>query len=184
MGRYVRGAGEDVLYLDFDGVLHHENVLWHPNVGAYLSAPDGYVLFQHAQLLENILVPYPNLKLVLSTTWVVRYGSTQAAKNLRPALRSRVIGATYNSRMNLQTFRETPRGEQVWSDVCRRKPRMWIAVDDNAEGWPAQALENLVLAHKHQGISDPDVLERLKKRLEAVAARRGLTGSGQFTLVK
>ncbi len=25
-----KGAGALVLYLDFDGVLHHENVLWHP----------------------------------------------------------------------------------------------------------------------------------------------------------
>ncbi len=172
MGRYVKGAGEDVIYLDFDGVLHHENVLWHPNVGAYLSAPDGYVLFQHAQLLENILAPYPNLMIVLSTTWVIRYGCTQAAKNLRPALRSRVIGATYNSRMNLDAFRDTPRGQQVWNDVSRRKPRMWIAVDDNAEGWPEHALEHLVLTHKYQGISDPDVLERLTEKLDILASKR------------
>ena len=41
----MRGTGELVLYVDYDGVLHHENVLWHPKIEAYLSAPDGYVLF-------------------------------------------------------------------------------------------------------------------------------------------
>ena len=51
--KVLRGAGELVLYLDFDGVLHHENVLWHPNKGAYLCAPSRYTLFQHAELLAE-----------------------------------------------------------------------------------------------------------------------------------
>lgn len=32
------GRGELILYLDFDGVLHHENVLWHPRKGPYPQA--------------------------------------------------------------------------------------------------------------------------------------------------
>jgi len=57
----VKGRGERLLYLDFDGVLHHENVLWHPRIGAYLSAPDGYVLLQHAELLKRMLALYPQV---------------------------------------------------------------------------------------------------------------------------
>lgn len=162
----MNGCDKLVLYLDFDGVLHHENVLWHPRVGAYLSAPEGYVLFQHAELLEKMLEPYPQVQIVLSTTWVRRYGCTKAAKNLRPALRARVIGATFHSRMNQDEFAVMPRGMQVWQDVVRRKPRAWLALDDVHEGWPAQALPHYVRTHEHQGISDPAVLMEFKEKLE------------------
>jgi hypothetical protein len=73
--------------------------------------------------------------------------------------------------MNLAVFRETPRGKQVLTDVSRRKPRMWIAIDDNAEGWPAHALQHVVLTHRRQSISDADVLKHLKEKLELVASK-------------
>jgi hypothetical protein len=80
------GRNELVLYLDFDGVLHHENCLWHPRRGAYLSAPERYSLFQHAELLAHLLAPYPTVKIVLSTSWIRRYGVTASTKRLPMAL--------------------------------------------------------------------------------------------------
>jgi len=67
---------------------------------------------------------------------------------------------------------DLPRGQQVLADVLRRKPRARLAIDDNGEGWSAQAMENLVLAHKHEGISRPVVLELLKAKLERLVAPR------------
>ena len=160
------------MYLDYDGVLHHENVLWHPRIGAYLSAPDGCVLFQHAELLEQILAPYPQVRIVLSTTWVRRYGCTKAVKNLRPALRSRVIGATFHSRMDEQLFSEAPRGMQVWSDVLRRKPRDWLALDDDWLHWPKWCLEKYVRTHEHAGLSDPAVKREFREKLQEMCQQR------------
>ncbi|MDT7517956.1 HAD domain-containing protein [Rhodoferax sp. TBRC 17660] len=129
--RKLLGHGELLLYLDFDGVLHHENVLWHPRIGAYLSAPEQYKLFQHIGLLETLLEPYPQVRIVLSTAWVCRYGCAKSAKQLGPRLRQRVIGATFHSRMDQDMFTALPRGKQVWEDVRRRKPSGWIALDDD-----------------------------------------------------
>ena len=162
----MKGEGGLVLYLDYDGVLHHENVLLHPRIGAYLSAPDGYVLFQHSELLERLLAPYPAVQIVLSTSWVRRYGCTKAAKNLRPALRSRVIGATFHSRMDEQLFSETPRGMQVWSDVLRRKPRDWLALDDDWLDWPKWCLGKYVRTHEHAGLSDSAVQAQFTEKLQ------------------
>lgn len=67
------GQDEYVLYLDFDGVLHHEDCWWHPRKGPYLHQT-GYQLFQHVGLLEETLAPYPQVKIVLSTSWVRRVG--------------------------------------------------------------------------------------------------------------
>ena len=162
----MRGTGELILYLDFDGVLHHENCLWHPKVGAYLSAPDGYVLFQHAELLEQLLAPHPQVQIVLSTSWVSQYGCSKTAKKLRPALRSRVIGATYHSSMCEHEFNALPRGLQVYTDVVKRRPRDWLAIDDMTEGWPERALPHYVRTHQHEGISDLAVLAEFREKLE------------------
>lgn len=53
----LAGQDEVVLYLDFDGVLHHENVTWHPKKGAVLHAPLPHRLFQHVDLLEEEIAP-------------------------------------------------------------------------------------------------------------------------------
>jgi len=163
----VKGTGGYVLYLDFDGTIHHENCFWHARIGPYLNVPEGkeYVLFQHAELLEQLLLPYPHVQIVLSTAWVLRYGQSKTAKFLRPNLRSRVIGATFHSRMNEQAFTAKPRGLQVLEDVRRRRPRAWLAIDDNDEHWPLEALGQFVRTHDHDGISEPSVLEKLKQKL-------------------
>lgn len=165
----MKGTGELVLYLDYDGVLHHDNVLVSPSIGPYLVAPEGYTLFQHAQLLEALLAPYPHLQIVLSTTWVARYGCVQAAKHLRPALRARVVGATFHPRWSAikrGDYWDAPRGMQVLSDVLRRKPRDWLALDDDWRHWPTNCLEKYVRTHAHAGLSDPAVEREFREKLQ------------------
>jgi hypothetical protein len=161
-----RGAGELLLYLDFDGVLHHENVLWHPKRGAYLKAPPGHRLFQHSDLLVELLSPYPQIKIVLSTSWARVYGCSHAAKRLPPSLRDRVIGATFHSQMIEALFVDAPRGMQVWSDVNRRHPKDWLALDDDYLHWPKWCLENYVRTDEVAGISEPAVRAEIERKLE------------------
>jgi HAD domain in Swiss Army Knife RNA repair proteins len=162
----MKGRGERLLYLDFDGVLHHENVLWHPRIGAYMSAPDGYVLFQHAELLERMLAPYPEVQIVLSTSWVRRYGCARSAKQLRPSLRRRVIGATFHSKMNQHEFALKPRGMQVWEDVLTRRPRDWLALDDDWFDWPKCCSDKYVKTNLSEGLSDTAVQEIFATKLQ------------------
>lgn len=160
-----RGRDELILYLDFDGVLHHENVYWYPRRGAVLKAPPGHVLFQHVGLLEEILAPYPGVQIVLSTSWARVYGCDRASKQLPSSLRSRVIGATFHSAMDDNYFTAAPRGMQVWSDVLRRKPRDWLALDDDYLHWPAWCRDKYVRTHEHEGISAPDVEAELRQKI-------------------
>lgn len=161
----MKGTDCDVLYLDFDGVLHHEACFWHARRGAYLVAPPEYKLFQHAELLQELLTPYPDVGVVLSTSWVRRYGYSKTAKRLPPALCQRVIGATFHSRMNEFRFSELPRGQQVFEDVMRRKPARWLALDDDAAGWPEGCLPNVVRTDECEGISDLRTREELINKL-------------------
>ena len=67
--------------------------------------------------------------------------------------------------MNEQELTEPSRGMQVCSDVARRRPRDWLAIDDMDEGWPAHALPNFVRTHEQNGISDPMVLAEFREKL-------------------
>lgn len=170
--RTARGRGGLVLYLDFDGVLHHENVRVSNRGGPYLQAPPRYRLFQHADLLAELLEPYPDLLIVLSTSWAVRYGVATSASRLPESLQDRVIGGTFHSRhMRFNEFTDLHRGQQVTADVARRQPKDWIALDDDDEGWGSNA-HHLVHTHMYEGINDPDVLALLKQKLEAMCKTR------------
>ncbi len=169
--RTLSGAGELLVYLDFDGVLHHHDVWWHARIGAHMRAPDQYKIFQHLDLLERLLAPYPEIRIILSTSWVRRYGCSKTSKQLGPRLRQRVLGATFHSRMDENKFMELPRGQQVWNDVQRRKPAGWLALDDDGDGWPEESAGHFIKTHETEGISDAQVLAVLKERLEALCRR-------------
>lgn len=62
-------------------------------------------------------------------------------------------------------FRATPRGVQVQEDSQRRKPRQWIALDDDLEGWPDSCRQNLIACNGTTGLSDPQVEHELREQL-------------------
>lgn len=164
----LKGAGLPVLYLDYDGPLHNEAVYWDPTTSRpSMRAPERYWLFQHTPLLEQLMAPHPSIAIVLSTSWVHHYGLRKAAQELPAGLRSRVIGSTYEARGG--DFLYLSRGEQVATDVERRRPARWLALDDDSIGWPGWALPHLLLTDGYEGISPPEVAEELRQRLALLA---------------
>lgn len=167
-------SADVVLYLDLDGVVQHESVFWHPSRGIYMnpSLPPGRVLFEWLHYLEEALKPFPDVALVLSSSWCVRPGYSKTLQRFPETLRARFVGGTYHSRHHGQdpwvksAFLGTPRGVQILADVQRRKPRQWLALDDDVEGWPLTALGNLVACDGSTGLSDPLVRQLLRDRLE------------------
>lgn len=165
-------SADVVLYLDLDGVVHHEQVLWHPRKGIYMSPHEakGHFLFEWLPILESVLQPYPTIALVLSSTWCIRPGYSATLRRLPASLRARFIGGTYHKRVhgvdpwNLSMFRATPRGVQVQEDAHRRKPRQWIALDDDLEDWPQSCRQNLVACDGTMGLSNPEVQRELKEK--------------------
>lgn len=163
-----------VLYTDLDGVLQHEAVLWHHRRGIYMcprQAP-GRVLFEWAHYLEEAMRPWPDVRLVLSSTWCIRPGFGGTMKRLPDELRRRYIGGTFHRGLYahdpraLESFRAKPRGVQVCEDVRRRRPRQWLALDDDLVGWPTDALENLVPCDGATGLSSVAVRAELQTKLK------------------
>lgn len=168
-------TAEVVLYVDLDGVVQHASVLFHPARGAYMSPSEPHrKLFEWVPILLDILKPYPQVRLVLSSSWCVRPGYTRTVKKLPEELRLKFIGGTYHRRIHgrdpwtKESFMRSPRGAQVLADANRRKPKHWLALDDDVEDWPKEALENLLTVDGRFGLSDTKVQQQLSMWLGAV----------------
>ncbi len=158
-----------LLYLDFDGVLHHDDVWLDRHNRPYLRGPG--VLFEHADRLTQILAPYPEIKIVLSTSWVRVKRFSYSVDRLPVELRQRVVGATWHSRFKLDDdlvdwwMHTSTRYEQITRDVRRRRPSYWLALDDDAEGWPDSASAHLVRCDSSLGLGESRVARQLEDRL-------------------
>ncbi len=168
----------DVVYLDFDGVTHHEAVYISHKRGIYIDqtiAP-GAVLFEWAPILIDALQPYADVKIVLSTSWCRQPGFSRAKKRLPMELQSRVVGGTYHRSIHgadpwlRHQFAETPRASQILADVGRRKPKRWIALDDDVDDWPVEYLDHLVPCDGALGLSSAETQVCLRIKLAAMCA--------------
>lgn len=168
-----------VIYLDLDGVLHHEAVVWDPRRGVYMSqvlAP-GRTLFEWSGILEEVLRPFPEVALVLSSSWGIRVGYAATIKQLPTNLRRRFIGGTYHSTVHganpwcKSDFMSEARGAQVCADVERRRPHSWIALDDDAKDWPEEALDHLIQCDGTVGLSDVQVQRKLCAWLRSIGTK-------------
>jgi hypothetical protein len=155
-----------MLFLDFDGVLHPDNVrlvqygYGEPRVPEMVEP--GFELFCWAanlvQLLEE-LDPDGQVKIILSTSWVKHFGDF-AAEYLPPALRERVTGVVAHN--------DSSRGVVVASNADSTCTEPWIALDDDDLDWPEEHLHRLVRCERMLGLSDPRVMQELRAALEGV----------------
>ena len=150
-------------YLDYDGTLHDSQVYISPGVGIHIRTP-GRALFEWAAILDDLMLPHPEIKIVLSTTWVAAQSFEFARAQLPPGLQKRIIGSTYTTE-NLRYFDAWPRGRQVTSDVLTRNPSSWFAIDDDDNGWPRNCRSRLIKTDGSTGISAPRIQDAIRKIL-------------------
>jgi hypothetical protein len=156
----------DVIYLDYDGVTHPGEVYVHPTEPKIRLHAKGCTLFENAPFLEEALAPYPDLHIVLSTSWVRSFGFEYARDQLMPSLRERVCGSTYDPKDPMAwRFSRRTRYDQILGDVSRRKPDRWLAIDDDALGWPQKELGHLVFVPGEFGLWSDLARTELKARL-------------------
>lgn len=155
-----------ILYLDFDGVLHPDEV--YIVKGKVVLKAEG-ALFMWAERLAEALADRPAVRVVLSTSWVREVGFRKAKAALPEKIQERVIGSTFQTRMaggwntdSGDDWRGKTRYQQIASDLRRRAAgQKWVAVDDDVEGWAESAQGNLVQTDPARGLGDDATLARL-----------------------
>lgn len=170
-GRLIR----TVLFLDFDGVLHPNDVYLEKRRPVLRAEGE---LFMWAPSLVDALKCYPHVQIVLSTSWSRVFGFERAKNALPTALRERVVGATWHSQMGrcqlggmklqYSWWDEASRFEQILRYVDRARSLRWVAIDDQGQSWPPKYMKNLILTDPTRGIADPRALSQLHARLAAL----------------
>lgn len=157
-----------ILYLDYDGVLHPADVRVSPAdryPRVYVRGqPTAHPLFEHLPLLERLLEPYPQLRIILSTSWVREFGYEFALEQLTPSLRARVIGATL--------YPAPARYYCIQIDAEERGIRQWLALDDDLNCWPESEMARVVApTDRLLGLAQPGVAEQLSSALAKLCSR-------------
>lgn len=159
-----------ICYLDFDGALHHGNVARGARRTASMHEP-GHMLFEWAPILAEALQPYPSVTIVLSTSWVHVLGYDRTRAYLPPALRERVVGATFHRREHGATrnlrdlWAQSARGVQIARDLERRRPSRWFAIDDAVHEFLPWQREWLVPCECATGLGARSAQQRLRELL-------------------
>ncbi|NKJ47629.1 hypothetical protein CIC12_12925 [Burkholderia sp. SG-MS1] len=155
----------DVLFLDIDGVLHRGIAR---RAGNQVMSSSPYIkLFEYVPILDDLLSPYPDIEIVLSSDWSLVFG-TEATCKVMPSssVQERVVGATYDGcDFDSRLWPVLTRGEQVLDYVRRNRPLRWLAVDDRADGFEA-VRDRLVHCQTDVGLGDLAVVEQFRERLQ------------------
>ena len=162
---------DPVLLLDFDGVLHPDHVYRTPD-GRIVLKREGLSLFAWAPQLESVLGDFPEVGIVLSTSWVSALGFEAARDALPGGLRERVSGSTMDALhamprstakwKALARWKRMQRADQILRYVEARGLARWVAVDDDVTTWPEAWEHRLVRCDPDLGLSDKATSDALR----------------------
>lgn len=165
-----------ILFLDFDGVLHPDAVYLLRNGKIELRSAGE--LFMWAPQLIGALTARPDIRIVLSTSWVRNLGYQKSLNALPIELGLRVIGATWHSAMSRDSTDYIPwdnqtRYEQIAAWLARRPQHShWLAIDDDTFGWPNHLRKHLITTDPMRGLSASEALAELGGKLKPRGSHR------------
>jgi len=149
-----------IIFLDFDGVLHPDAVYTIANLKHNFFGEGA--LFMHTPILEKLIEPYPELKIVLSTNWARRIGYENTRNKLPIKLQERVVGATLHTQTK-QMYQDPygsniSRFEQIEWHASNNDIKQWLATDDLFSGteikkWSDDYRHLLVLTEQSKGLA-------------------------------
>jgi len=152
-----------ILFLDFDGVLHEDPCF------------DEARLFARAPNLAEALAPFPEVAIVLSTSWRTHWTLAEMTRPLPAALRRRVVDATPQISPSDAPAALRPYRRQAecscWLQQNRLEQSAWVALDDRASLF-APYCEQLILCESNAGFTEANA-RRLHSALLRERIRRG-----------
>ncbi|GGP26814.1 hypothetical protein GCM10010971_26330 [Silvimonas amylolytica] len=125
-------------------------------------------LFMWVHHLDAALKDYPEVRIILSTSWVKGYGFERTKAYLPESLQLRVIGGTWDPSFNKREYDKKTRCQEIVACVVRERLERWCAVDDDVWDWSPKYKEHLVATDSRKGLGDPAALARLGELLTAM----------------
>ncbi|WP_071658868.1 HAD domain-containing protein [Duganella sp. HH101] len=161
------------IFLDYDGTLHRGHALVDEDGTVSLDSEN--TLFEFAPLLVNLLKPYPQVEIVLTTSWLDTFPLEKVISYLPVSLAKRVVGATDDIKVPFGYLQDgSARTYRIRSYVFAHRLKNWLALDDSVYGafhlsTSVLTLEpHLVLLDAQQGINTAEARNRVKSWLAEV----------------
>ena len=130
------------LFLDFDGVLHADFA--------------GNEYFCHVPKLVDALAEFPDVRIVISSTWRLNRSVDELRGLLGPALGSRVVGVTPELKGNEYAIYRRQNEIEAWLEANAKPWDDWIALDDMSSDF-TPFCQHLISTHGEVGIYDADI---------------------------
>jgi len=148
-----------LLFLDFDGVLHPEP--------CYRSDQ----LFCRLPIFESVMKGFPEVEIVISSTWRETDDIEQLRSYLPASLSRRIVGVTpvwrsLSDAIDLGYMYPRQIEIEAWLRAANRAWEPWIALDDRPY-WFRPFLKNLVVCKPNVGL-DEDAALRLADRFRSL----------------
>ncbi|MCA8229565.1 HAD domain-containing protein [Burkholderia vietnamiensis] len=158
------------LFVDYDGPLHRGHAVL--DAGGNVLLDSGQPLFEYAPLLAEMLEPYPNVQLVLTTSWLDTLPLDQVVSYLPAALARRVVGTTRGIKVRFGYLMDgSARTYVIRSYVFEKRLKNWLALDDSVYGAFHLSTDfldlspHLVLLDAQRGIGDAQAQQRIQEWL-------------------
>lgn len=174
---FVLDCTTPTLFVDFDGTLHVGNA--YIGEDEEITLDTGRPLLEFAPLLAELLEPYPDVEIVLTTSWARRVPEERVIEYLPAELRRRVVGTTRDIKPRRSYVLDgTERTDIIRSYAYGKRLKHWLAIDDAVFGAerfgrePGELVEHFLLLNPSSGISDSNALAHIAKWLTEVHAAR------------
>jgi len=147
-------VGTQVLFLDFDGVLHP---VGEPALDEDFRLIGNPGLFVWRPILRELLAPHPAVRVIISS---------DSRRLFDDAALMRLLGPLAGRFLGVVESRGSCRSEEILSEVRRRAITHWLAIDDHPSVVAAQAEEpRFIACAPTSGLSDIAIQQRLSGML-------------------
>jgi hypothetical protein len=143
-----------VLFLDIDGVLHPAGAV-SQNFDGTLSMINA---FRWERILRDCLADFPEVALILHSTWRLLWETDQELKQQLPAF----LGGRFNGTTPRSVMSRYASIQQYCEDHGIER---YVIVDDERAAFPA-SLSELILCASNTGLSGDGIEERLWSALK------------------
>jgi len=148
-----------VLLTDFDGVLH---ALGEPALDENFRLIDNPRLFLWVPILCEILAPFPDVKIIVSSDW----RRIVDDENL-----VRLLGPVGNRFVGVMESYGGSRADEIKTEVRRRNLTRWLAIDDHPTVQVASRKNwRFIPCHPESGLSCERVQQELERKLNRLTA--------------
>jgi len=151
-----------ILFLDFDGVLHpqYED-----------QTVPAEVAFCHLPRFEQVMREFPDVVIVISSTWREQFSVDHLRKRFSPDIAKRIIDATPLPKSDAPPSLQQREAEILeWLATNDRLEESWIAVDDGV--WQFKHHCHRVVGCTSFVGLDEDAASRLRKALSVQLERQ------------